>query len=89
MQANRKGEISNNKIIVGDLNTLLTPMDISTEKKISKESLSIIVLLNVICHYTYCSTSGMAGGNTINLAIFSGSKLPSTIGRVGKLIEKP
>ena len=31
----------------------------------------------------------MAGGDTIKLAIFSGSKLPSTIGRVGKLIEKP
>ena len=38
MQANRKGEINNNKIIVGDLNTPLTPMDISTEKKFSKES---------------------------------------------------
>ena len=38
MQANRKGDINNNKIIVGDLNTPLTPMDISTEKKFSKES---------------------------------------------------
>ena len=88
MQANRKGEINKNKFIVGDLKTPLTPMDISTEKKFSRESSAIIVLLNVICHYTYCSTSGMAGGDTIKLAIYSGRKLPRTIGRVGKLIEK-
>lgn len=70
MQASRKGEINNNKSIGGDLNTPLTPMTISTEKKISKESWAIIVLLNVICFYTYCSTSGMAGGDTIRLAIW-------------------
>ena len=31
-----KGEINNNTIIVGDFNTPLTPIDTSTEKKISK-----------------------------------------------------
>ena len=31
-----KGEINNNTIIVGDFNTLLTPMDRSTKQKISK-----------------------------------------------------
>ena len=32
-----KGEINDNTIIVGDFNTLLTPMDISTKEKINKE----------------------------------------------------
>ena len=33
-----KGEINSNTIIVGDFNTLLTPMDISIKQKISKET---------------------------------------------------
>ena len=33
-----KGEINSNTIIVGDFNTLLTPMDRSTKQKISKET---------------------------------------------------
>ena len=32
-----KGEINSNTIIVGDFNTILTPMDRSTIQKISKE----------------------------------------------------
>ena len=37
MLASMKGEINNNTIIVGDFNTLLTPMDRSTKQKINKE----------------------------------------------------
>ena len=33
-----KGEINSNTIIEGDFNTPLTPMDISTKQKISKET---------------------------------------------------
>ena len=38
MLASMKGEINNNTIIVGDFNTLLTPMDRSTKQKINKET---------------------------------------------------
>ena len=38
MLTSTKGEINSNTIIVGDFNTLLTPMDKSTKQKISKET---------------------------------------------------
>ena len=38
MLTNMKGEINSNTVIVGDFNTLLTPMDRSTKQKISKET---------------------------------------------------
>ena len=38
MLTSLKGEINNNTIIVGDFNTLLTPMDRSTKQKINKET---------------------------------------------------
>ena len=38
MLTSMKGDINSNTIIVGDFNTLLTPMDRSTKQKISKET---------------------------------------------------
>ena len=38
MLTSMKGEINNNTIIVGDFNTLLTPIDTSTKQEISKET---------------------------------------------------
>ena len=38
MLTSMKGEINNNTLIVGDLNTPLTPMDRSTKQKINKET---------------------------------------------------
>ena len=38
MLTSMKGEINSNTIMVGDFNTILTPMDRSTKQKISKET---------------------------------------------------
>ena len=38
MLTSMKGEINNNTIMVGDFDTPLTPMDISTKQKINKET---------------------------------------------------
>ena len=38
MLTSMKGEINNNTIIVGDIDTPLTPMDRSTKQKVSKET---------------------------------------------------
>ena len=54
MLTNKKGEIKNNTIIVGDFNTPLTPMDRSNKQKINKETQTLndtIDQLNLIDIY--------------------------------------
>ena len=46
MQTSMKGEINSNTVIVGDFNTQLTPMDISTKHKISKETQTLNDTMN-------------------------------------------
>ena len=43
MLTSMKGEISSNTIIVGDFNTLLTPMDRSTKQKMNKETQTYMI----------------------------------------------
>ena len=58
MLTSMKGEINNNTIIVGDFNTLLTPMDRSTKQKIKKETQTLndtidqLDLIDYIGHFT-------------------------------------
>ena len=54
MLTSMKGEINNNKIIVGDFNTLFTPMTRSTKQKINQETQTLkdtIDLLDLIDIY--------------------------------------
>ena len=46
MLTSMKGEINNNTIIVGDFNTLLTPMDRSTKQKTNKETQTLNDAIN-------------------------------------------
>ena len=69
-----RGEINNNKIVAGDFNTSVTPMDRSTKQKISKETqtlndtmdqfssvqfTSVTQSCPTICNPMNCSTPGL------------------------------
>ena len=68
MLTRMKGEINNNRIIVGDFNTPLTPMDRSTKQKINKETQTLkdsVVQLDLIDIYRTFHPK------TINFTFFS------------------
>ena len=58
MLTSMKGEINNNTIIVGDINTPLTPMNRSTKQKINKETQTLndtidqLDLIDIYRHFT-------------------------------------
>ena len=49
-----KGEIKSNTIIVGDINTPLSPMDRSSKMKINKETQALNDTLNKMDLYVVC-----------------------------------
>ena len=65
-----KREINNNTIIVGDLNTSLTPMDRSTKQKINKE---IQTLNDTINHLDLFDIYRTFHPKTMNFTFFSSS----------------
>ena len=67
MLTSMKGEINNNTIIVGDFNTLLTPMDRSTNQKINKETQTLNDTMDQLDLIDICRTFHP---KTINFTFF-------------------
>ena len=74
MLTSMKGEINNNTIIVGDFNTLLTPMDRSTKQKINKETQTLIDTIHQLDLIDIYRTFHP---KTMNFAFFSSSQRPA------------
>ena len=68
MLTSMKGEINSNTIIVGDFNTPLTPMDISTKQKISKETQTLNDTMDQLDLIDICRTFHP---KTMNFTFFS------------------
>ena len=75
MPTSMKGEINNNTIIVGDFNTPLTPMDISTKQKISKETQTLNDKMDQL---DLIDTYRTFHPKTMNLTFFSSAHGPFT-----------
>ena len=69
-----KGEINSNTIIVGNLNTPLTPMDRSTKQKISKETQTLNDTMDQLDLIDIYRTSHL---KTMNFTFFSVHTEPS------------
>ena len=76
-----KGEINSNIIIVGDFNTLLTPMDRSTKQKISKETQ---VLINKLEQLDVIDIYRIFHPKTINFTFFSSAH--GTFSRIDNIL---
>ena len=68
MLRSMKEEINNNTIIVGDFNTLLTPMDRSTKQKIRKETQTLNDTVDQLELIDICKTFHP---QTMNFTFFS------------------
>ena len=74
MLTSMKGEINNNSIIVGDFNTLLTPMDRSTKQKINNETKTLndtIDQLDLTDIYRTIDSQNNGHPKTMNFTFFS------------------
>ena len=88
-----KGEINNNTIIVGELNTTLTPMDRSTKQKTNKETQTLNETMDQLDLIDIYRTFHP---KTINFTFFSSahrtfSRIDHTLGHkscLGKLKKK-
>ena len=76
-----KGEINNNRIIVGDFNTPLTPMDRSTKQKIKKKTQS---LNDTIDHLDIIDIYRTFHPKTMNFTFFSSTY--RTIARIDHIL---
>ena len=79
MLTSMKGEINNNTIIVGDINTPLTPMDRSTKQKISNETQTLNDTMDLIDIYRAFHTK------TMNITFFSSSQ--GTFSRIDHILD--
>ena len=75
------GEINSNTIIVGDFNTPLTPMDISTKQKVSKEIQTLNDTMDQLDLTDICRTFYP---KTMNFTFFSSAH--STISRIDHIL---
>ena len=71
MLTSMKGEINNNTIIVGDFNTLLTPIDRSTKQEISKETQTLKDTMDQLDLIDICKTFHP---QTMNFTFFSSAQ---------------
>ena len=76
-----KGEINDNAILVGDFNTLLTPMDRSTKQKISKEAQ---VLNDTMDQLDLIDIYGTFHHKTMNFTFFSSAH--RTLSRIDHIL---
>ena len=82
MLTSTKGEINSNTIIVGDLNTPLTPMDRSTKQKISKETQTLNDTMDQLDLIDIYRTSHP---KTINFTFFSSAH--GTFSRIDHIVD--
>ena len=81
MLTSMKGEMNNNTIIVGDLNTPLTPMDRATKQKINKETQ---MLNNTIRQLDLIDIYRTFHPKTMNFAFFSSAQ--GTFSRIDHIL---
>ena len=81
MLTTMKGEINNNTVIVGDVNTQLTPMDRSTKHKINRETQTLNDTMGQLDLFDICRTFCP---KTMNFTFFSNAH--GTFSRIDRIL---